>query len=112
MGYNKEQGYEGELLVQKHYQDKGYVLLHKNYTIVDGEIDLIFSYEESVVFVEVKVINYVNDVHDYITHHKLRSFCRTIHHYCHRYRVDTRLRMDVAFVESGQIVDLFEDIEL
>lgn len=50
----KETGYYGEEIARKVLEKRGYHLLAKNYTIRGGEIDLIMTKDNELVFVEVK----------------------------------------------------------
>ena len=47
-------GHRGENLAKKYLINKGYVCLHENFRTRYGEIDLIMSYGDYTVFVEVK----------------------------------------------------------
>lgn len=51
-------GYELEAAVSQHYLEQGYQFEAKNYYYRGGEIDLIFSKEDILVFVEVKALSY------------------------------------------------------
>jgi len=46
-----------------------------------GEIDLIVHKDQLLVFVEVKTINFVNEVHDYVTGKKLHYVNKTIEYF-------------------------------
>lgn len=50
----KETGYYGESIVREYLINKGYLLLDKNYVIRGGELDLIMSYDNEIIFIEVK----------------------------------------------------------
>lgn len=52
--HKKLLGKKGEALAAKYLKKLGYKLLAKNYRTPFGEADLIFSYGEQTVFVEVK----------------------------------------------------------
>lgn len=51
---NKLIGKYGEDITYNHYLNNGYLSLDKNFTIRQGEIDLIVRKNETIVFVEVK----------------------------------------------------------
>ena len=50
----KSTGYYGEEIARLAMEKKGYRLLERNYTIRNGEIDLIMEKGNEIVFVEVK----------------------------------------------------------
>lgn len=50
----KEKGYLGENLAKKFLSQQGYTILHSNYRILGGEIDLIAKHNDIIVFIEVK----------------------------------------------------------
>ena len=50
-----QSGKFGEAIALKYLQKKGYALLHKNYYIQAGELDLIMQKNGIIIFVEVKL---------------------------------------------------------
>ena len=52
--YKKLLGKKGERKALRYLKRQGYKLLEKNYCTPFGEADLVFSYAQEVVFVEVK----------------------------------------------------------
>lgn len=51
---NKTSGGRGEKLAEKYLRDNGYRILARNFTTDIGEIDLIATDDEFLIFVEVK----------------------------------------------------------
>ena len=51
---NKTSGGRGEKLAEKYLRDSGYRILARNFTTDIGEIDLIATDDEFLIFVEVK----------------------------------------------------------
>ncbi|HIW03067.1 MAG TPA: YraN family protein [Candidatus Protoclostridium stercorigallinarum] len=51
---NKTSGSRGEKLAEKYLRDNGYRILARNFTTDIGEIDLIATDDEFLIFVEVK----------------------------------------------------------
>lgn len=47
-------GRKGEELATKHLTEKGFTILHRNYRIGQGELDIIARHGNMIVFVEVK----------------------------------------------------------
>lgn len=55
MNINKSKiGKEQEEVALKFLKDKGYKILHKNYTCKIGEIDIIAEKKDTIIFIEVK----------------------------------------------------------
>ncbi|MEO6729249.1 MAG: YraN family protein [Candidatus Dojkabacteria bacterium] len=52
----RAKGRISEDLALNYLQNKGYELVERNFTVKGGEIDLIMSFEDFIVFVEVKSI--------------------------------------------------------
>ncbi len=52
----RAKGRISEDLALNYLQNKGYKLLERNFTVKGGEIDIIMSFEDFIVFVEVKSI--------------------------------------------------------
>ena len=109
----KELGYQWENLVKLHYQKQWFQLLSQNYTIPGGEIDLIFGKENTIVFVEVKVVDGVDDIFNYLSQKKLKALWRAIHTYCMRPFVQCDdVQLDVVFVKWWKIREVYDAIEL
>lgn len=53
--YNRELGIKGEEIAAKFLSEKGYKILERNYHTRFGEIDLVCSKSNNLVFVEVKL---------------------------------------------------------
>ncbi|MER3123728.1 YraN family protein, partial [Bacillus altitudinis] len=51
---NKEKGDLGEVIASKYLEDKGINIIALNYRIKTGEIDIISSLDNEIIFVEVK----------------------------------------------------------
>lgn len=110
--YKKKIWQAGELLVQQLYESHWYVCKDKNFTIRGGEVDLVMQNNLNLIFVEVKVVNYIDNLHDYITSHKLFALRRTIETYIWKYPTNKIVRVDVVFVKNNTIVEIFKNIEL
>lgn len=111
MNYKKTIGYAGETLVAQHYREQGYTILEQNYTIRWWEIDIIATDTKNIAFIEVKVINNIDDIQSFITNKKIYYLEKTIQHYIlHKQIIDKDPRLDVAFVKNGQIVDIFTNV--
>lgn len=52
--YNRDKGESGERIAEKYLKDHGYRLIARNFKTDTGEIDLVVTDDEALVFVEVK----------------------------------------------------------
>lgn len=101
----------GEHLVAEQYIHDGYNLVQANYTIRGGEIDLIMQSGETLVFIEVKVVNLIEELDEYITPHKIKAMRRSIEQYVQDSWWSGEVRVDVVFVKHEQIIEQIEDID-
>lgn len=110
----KNTGYRGERIVETRYREKWYIYRSRNFTIADGEIDLIFVWKNTIVFVEVKVVDCITDIYDYVNYRKKRSLEKSISTYLYRNPSCSAydIRVDVVFVRHGRIWERFVGIEL
>ena len=106
----RQKGYAGEELVLKNYLARGYDHLVSNFTIRGGEIDIIVENDDTTVFVEVKVINHIDDIFGYVTDKKLYFLRKAIEHYMIEQPTKPQIRLDVVFVKGDQIVEAYENV--
>lgn len=111
MNQNKRQvGKEWEDLVLEYYEENWYEILDTNYTIRWWEIDIIAQKDGEIVFVEVKVVDGIDDVMWYITPKKLMYLERTIQDYMYKKWLDFWIRIDVVFVKDNRILEIYENV--
>jgi len=90
---------------------RGYTILEQNYTTRYGEIDIVASHEDTLVFIEVKArrgLRY-GGPREAVNGPKQQKIIGTATHYLKQHRIhDTRIRFDVVAIleEKGQF--LFE----
>lgn len=111
--YKKHKWTVWEAIVLKDYQSRGYILIEQNATKRGWELDLILSKRdrldnEEIIFVEVKVVDGIDDLHGYITPRKLKNLEKTIAAYLRKYKLEQDFRLDVVFVKNREILDIFE----
>lgn len=100
-----------EQLVKLDYEKRGHTLLRENYTIRWWEIDLIFEKDDTLVFVEVRVVNYLQDLANFISKNKLNFVKKTINYFIyHNNKYDKDIKIDVAVVKWTQIIEIIENI--
>jgi len=100
----------GEELAVWYYEERGYEILDTNYTIPGGELDVIAQKNGEIVFVEVKVVDYIDDLMWYIKPQKLKFLEKTIQDYMYKKNLDFDIRLDVAFVKNNSILEVFENV--
>ncbi|MCK9467222.1 MAG: YraN family protein [Candidatus Absconditabacterales bacterium] len=110
MNNKKELGRIGEELAIGYYEENGYEILDTNYTIPGGELDVIAQKDGTIVFVEVKVVEYVDDLMGYIKPQKLKFLGRTIEDYMYKKNLDFEVRLDVVFIKNNSILEVFENV--
>jgi len=97
---SSEFGSQAEDFVADWLCKNGFKILQRNYRKFFGEIDLIASKKNLIVFVEVKArkSEYFN-LSELITYSKQKKIINTARHYIAKHRItDSILRFDVALV--------------
>lgn len=112
MWNNKEIGYKNEELVKQHYLNHWYELIKWNYTIQWWEIDLLMKKWWELVVIEVKTVNNIDELDNYITDKKIWFLQRTLENFLQDMDENwiEDIRMDVAFVKNDQILEIYEDV--
>lgn len=108
----KHIGYHGEQVALDRYTQKGYTLQARNFTIRGGEIDLIFTHETVRIFVEVKVVNGLEEVDNILTYHKRRALYRSIQTYRYQHQVWNNWRLDLVLVQGNKVAHIFPHVAL
>ena len=101
---------EWEDLVMEYYEEKWYEILDTNYTIRWWEIDIIAQKDWEIVFIEVKVVDWMDDVMWYITPKKLMHLEKTIQNYMYKKWLNFWIRIDVVFVKNNKILEVYENV--
>ena len=102
----------GERLAQKNLIKEGYKIIQTNYKEKWGEIDIIASFKNLLVFVEVKTIINENFYlknspllpEDQITFKKLKNLNQTILYYLNKNHLESDYRLDVIAIEINPIL--------
>lgn len=100
----KEKGKQGEALVRQLYEQEGYCCVDQNFTFPWGEIDLIMERDDELVFVEVKVVDYLENWDFCLSLRKRAVLERSIDNYCYRKDISKEIRLDVAIVQKGTCI--------
>jgi putative endonuclease len=105
---NKIKGNLGENLAAKYLSNKGYALLHRNWTCHWGELDIVAENKGRLIFVEVKYRGSDKfGIEENISYIKSRSLLRTIN----RFLIDSKntqilWQLDYIFIfrKSGSLM--------
>lgn len=106
----KKKWYEWERLVAEYYRNHGYNVLGQNYTIKGGEIDIVAENQKEVVFIEVKVVDSLDDIVWCVNPKKISFLERSIEDYVAKQNIDKDIRLDVVFVKDKDIVQVYENV--
>ena len=102
MENNKQIWYKNEELAKEYYLGNWYELIKWNYTIQWWEL----------VVIEVKTVNHIDELDNYITPKKIWFLQRTLENYLQN--IDESwiedIRMDVVFVKKNQILEIYENV--
>ncbi len=92
----------GEELVARYLEKDGFAILARNYSVRGGEIDIIATKKELIVFVEVKTrTSQLFALSEVITYSKQKKIIFTAQHFLARHEsLDKIYRFDVALVEG------------
>lgn len=97
-------GKEGEEKVAAYLKQQGLTIREHNFFCKYGEIDLIVSKKELLIFVEVKTRKTKDHLlHDIITYSKQQKMIKTAAYYCSTLSSEYAVRFDVAFVYEDDI---------
>lgn len=107
----KKLWYAWEAIAAEYYKNQWYTVLEQNYTIPWGELDLVVQKNDMMVFVEVKVIDTMDDLHDYVTTKKIYFLQRAIEKYLYKHDIiDQEIQLDVVFVKNNMVTEHFRNI--
>jgi len=98
-------GRHAEQLAEKYLQQQGLKLLQRNYRCRGGEIDLVMTDRDALVFVEVRYRKHqcFGGAMASVDRHKQQRLLRAAQHYLQRHRnSDMACRFDVVAVSPGQ----------
>lgn len=93
-------GRQGENYAAKYLEDKGYIIIERNYKVRGGEIDIIAQKGEIIAFVEVKTRKQgsMTTAADAVTLKKKKNIVNTAIRYLWEKGIDLQPRYDVAEV--------------
>jgi putative endonuclease len=110
LDYKKKKWYDWENIVADYYRSKSYNILGQNYTIKWWEIDIVAENQKEVVFIEVKVVDSLDDVAWCVNPKKIYFLERSIEDYVAKQNIDKDIRLDVVFVKDNTIIEAYENV--
>lgn len=111
----KDLWYLSEKIVSNTYISKWWILESRNWTMRWWELDIVLCKWQEYKFVEVKTINHIQDINNFITKWKKSALRRSIYQYLIERNLDmynTDISVDFVFVKWENIVDIFENQEI
>lgn len=113
MASHNELGTKGEQLALNYLQEKGYVVLEKNYRYLKAEVDLIARYKDTIVFVEVKArtTNFFGEPELAVTASKQKLLVAAADHYASSSALQNEIRFDVIAIIINKNETLIKHIE-
>jgi putative endonuclease len=108
----RTQGNVGEEIVAQYYAERGFSIIGRNVTYRNGELDIVAQKDGLTVFIEAKIVNVIDEIHDYITASKLSNLMRSIQIYCMEHPKVGMMRLDVVFVRAGKVIEVFENVTM
>lgn len=106
MESRRRTGARYEELAAEYLEEKGYVILERNFRCRSGEIDLIASIQDQIVFVEVKYrsVNGKGSPEEAVDRRKQRTISRCALFYLTRHPdVKQQVRFDVIAISDMEI---------
>lgn len=105
----------GEELAVKFLKEKGYKIIERNFRKGYGEIDIVATYKNILVFVEVKTrtSGAYGTPFEAITYFKLRTLTKTAEFYKHTHaNLPDQLRIDaIAVILKNEKINAIEHLE-
>lgn len=97
---NKTTGKQGEDMATKYLAEKGYKILQRNYRCSYGEIDIICSQGEQIIFVEVKTrkSTLYGAPEEAVTKNKIERIRKVALHYLNKAEYYPEIRFDVIAI--------------
>ncbi len=109
---NQPKGKLGEDLAASYLKHKGYSIINRNFTLRGGEIDLITTHQNTLVFIEVKTRWGVafGSAQEAITSWKLRTLIKSAQFFAASHpKLPQQLRIDLVAVQldsDGRLVTI------
>lgn len=104
--HNLDLGARGEEIAVTHLEEKGWLILDRNYSFMKNELDIVASTDREIVFIEVKTRSNTNfgEPEDAVTEEKQKSLFKVADAWLHERRLDgAPIRFDViSIIKPGE----------
>ena len=106
-------GNEGEQIAQAFLKNKGYQILETNWRFQKAELDIIATYKESLVFIEVKTRSSIRHgkPEEAVTLSKQKNLIKAANAYIQENAIELESRFDVVSIVSEKDSNYIEHIE-
>jgi len=100
MAAHNELGKWGEDLAAAHLQQKGYIILERDWKSGHSDLDIIAQDDDTIVIVEVKTRRnrLFGDPQEAIDYKKRKSLQSAINHYVKSHRLGNQVRFDIVSI--------------
>ena len=100
MAAHNELGAWGEELASDFLQQKGYVIIERDWKMGHKDLDIIAKHQGQVVFVEVKARRnrVFGEPEEAVDYRKLQNLRQAINYYVKSHRINAEIRLDVITV--------------
>lgn len=100
MATHNELGKWGEDIAAKYLEQKGYIIIDRDWKSGHRDIDIIARNDNAIVFVEVKTRRnrFFTDPEMAVNYEKIRNLRWAANHYIKYHRIDLEVRFDIVTV--------------
>ena len=105
MAKHNETGKKGEEVAKEMLIKKGYTILHTNWVIGKLELDIVATFENTLIIIEVKTRDRLDfgSPSDMVSNSKIRNIVNATDAYIHKFDINTDVRFDVvSVVKNGE----------
>jgi len=100
LNHSRELGKKGEEIAVEYLTKKGYKIHHRNWHFGHKELDIVASYKEMLVVVEVKTrwTNYWEEPKESVRRKKQRFIIEAAEEYVQHYNLNTDVQFDIISI--------------
>jgi putative endonuclease len=100
MAAHNELGKQGESLAVSHLLQKGYTVLHTNWTFQKAEVDILAQLGNTLAVIEVKTRTsaHFGDPQDFVTPKKIQLMVKAVSAYIEQQNLDVEVRFDIIAI--------------
>ncbi|WBX73512.1 YraN family protein [Tenacibaculum pacificus] len=100
MAQHNDLGEKGEQLAIEYLQNKGYIIVEKNYRFKKAEVDIIAQKLDTLIVVEVKTrsSSYFGNPQNFVNPKKIKLLVYAIDNYVNQKDLDVEIRFDIIAI--------------